>query len=220
MAGDIKKGIGIITMDKQSRPCCKFCNRRNPALLDCGGSGTVSYCNKGCQHGDWKNHKSECGRKPAGRQGVESLARGKDNMEKEVQTIPHRTFTHIPDDIKEKCDFLDRQDAWKRAGKDVFSVLVRDDEPGWEGHSITLRLEKLCEHVENLGYAQFDFYFALKTVMEKRDASGRAREWHSSREREYDELLEVTKIVGLSEKDGKRALTVVGHWRKVPHSLA
>ena len=223
-------------MNLQSRPCCRFCNRRDPALLDCGGCGKVSYCNKGCQHRDWKNHKSECGHKPAGRPGFECWAGDKTDSKRKghtgveclaLATIPgditekcdflYKLAT-IPDDMKEKCDFLDRKDAERRAGREVFDVLVQDDEPGWEGNSITLRLEKLCEHMENLGYSQFDFYSSLKSVMYKRESSDRVRRWTNARAREYDELLEVSILVGLSEEEGKQALNVVGRWRKVPHS--
>jgi hypothetical protein len=72
--------------------------------------------------------------------------------------------------------------------------------------------------MENLGYSQFDFYSSLKSVMYKRESSDRVRRWTNARAREYDELLEVSILVGLSEEEGKQALNVVGRWRKVPHS--
>ena len=160
-------------MDLLDPPCCNFCKRMDAAILDCGGCRRVTYCNKDCQRGDWKLHKKVCVLRSA-EMPVENINRTHDRRQGDVCSIPLSSL--IPCDIKAKCDFLKREDAKRKAGRNVFERVARDDEPGWVDQSVGLRLEKLCEHVQKLGYSEFDFYSALKCVLQKRDASKSVRD--------------------------------------------
>ena len=123
-----------------------------------------------------------------------------------ICSIPLRAL--IPRDIKDKCDFLDAREKMTRAGKTVFGRVIQADEPGWADQSVTLRLEKLCEHVGTLGNSELDFYSALKCVMGWRRPDSYRNdavpvEVLMRRAHECAELLAVCKIVGLTEEEGK-----------------
>ena len=112
----------------------------------------------------------------------------------DICSIPRSSL--IPCNIKAKCEFLDREDAKRKAGRNIFERVGQDDEPGWVDQSVGLRLEKPCKHIEKVGYSEFDFYCALKCVLEKRDASNLIRDNSISMKvfnqtRECDELLAV-----------------------------
>jgi hypothetical protein len=214
-----------VTMDSKRRPsCCGYCGKWDKYLQDCGGCGAISYCNKQCQHEDWKKHKKVCVRNKRGAaedmDGDTKMSPG-EGKSGTICSIPLHTL--IPRDIKDKCDFLDARDKMARAGKAVFAREIQPDERGWGDQSVDLRLDKLCEHMGTLGYSEFDFYSSLKCVMRARGPPASYRDDTFSvevnrRAREYAELLAVCKIVGLTEEDGRHALDVVGHWRRVPHS--
>ena len=215
------KGPGAVPrlidkMNLESGIHCNSCKRWSAALKDCGGCGAVSYCGKECQRGDWKLHKKICGRKVAA--GV--VGRHQEPSSRIFCAIPVPTM--IPCDIRSKCDHMDEEDKRMGRGKAVFGRFVEADETGWEEQSVTLRVEKLCEHVENLGNSKFDFYFALKRVVEMRDPGKMVRDPKLSvrvvrRARECTELLSICNIVGLSDEEGNRAVSVVSHWRRVPN---
>jgi hypothetical protein len=206
-------------MDWQRPRDCAFCRKRSTTLQDCGGCGTVSYCNRDCQRGDWKNHKTICANMAAKRPTKAKIGTGH-HQEGAICAIPLSML--IPHDIRYKCDHLDKEDEKKKQGKDVFGGLAQEDEIGWEEQSAALRLQKLCQHVQNIGSSEFDFYSALKRVMEKRNRSNRITDKTMSmkqrrRAHECNEVLAVCKSLGLSDKEAKGALEVVDRWRKVPN---
>jgi len=188
-------------------------------LQDCGRCETISYCGTECQRADWKKHKSVClGRIARGFAKKKGLGIGRE------EPVENPFHTVIPADIKRKCDYLDERDRRRAAGKPVFGRYKQIDEKGWEGPSTTLRLEKLCEHIESLEWSKFEFYYAVKFIIGERPTGGAPRELSLTVEEnrlavEYAELRSICLKVGLSKGDARRAVDIVGHWRVVAKSF-